>query len=204
MKRTDMNLQDAARVAQLSPDTCPLTPAWLPAVSARSQASGQALIEVCVGLIAIMALVAGMIQIGHLAKVHTDTMVEARKEAGAFAVADFPFVAPPKYISEWEAGDDEKRHTADDQSSDGDAFALKNIIVGKAVSQADEWEHMEEKPNGINDLRYAGNPAVVFGMVKGEASESCDLLPAARKLFYNAESIDVEHKVWTTWTKGLY
>ena len=55
-----------------------------PGVQQFKARDGQAIVEFIVGLVAVLVLFAGLLQVASLAKTHTDTMVEARRLADAW------------------------------------------------------------------------------------------------------------------------
>jgi len=167
--------------------------------------SGQAMIELIVGLVAILALLAGLLQVASLTKTHTDTMVEARREAGELAMLDLELMMDPDYIRDWREGPDTKRYTRDDISTSADSVIFDDTIVEKASADSDGWEILREVPdNRLSRLHDNLDPVSCFGLVRGYDKKSVDLISAVQSLLYRADTIDVECEVWMTWTKGIY
>lgn len=176
---------------------------------ARGSLGGQAIVEFVIGLVAVLALLAGLFQIASLIKSHTDVMVEARRQAGELANTDLDpgqvLLSDAQYIRDWQESGDGKRYTRDDSSTPADAAAFAARFTGKAVPDAAAWSVLGQAPGDrLSALNGAPNPSPFFGLVEGYCSTNVPLLPAARHLFYAAESVDVQCKVWMTWTKGMY
>jgi hypothetical protein len=167
--------------------------------------SGQAMVEVIVGLVALIVLAAGIIQVASLTRAQTDAMVQAREAAGASAFSDVPISVYPEYIHEIEEGADERTYSNDDTFTDADASAFNSTIVNELVTGQNEWDVMDELPNShFSSLRDALTPSTEFGLLRGDASVTVQLLPAVRSLLYRADEIEVECDVWMTWTRGIY
>ena len=170
--------------------------------------SGQAMVELLVGLVVLVVLFAGLLQVASLSKTHNETMVVARRKAGALAMLEPSggiFTLSPDYIRDWHEGSDQKRHTKDDVFTDADPVLFENTIVEKAAGTPYEWQILDGAPtNGVVFLHGNINPESTFGLLKGHDSQNVLLLPGVRSLLYKADSIDVECDVWMTWTKGIY
>lgn len=163
------------------------------------------MIELIIGLVAVLVLVSGLLQVASLTKTHTDVMVEARRQAGRKAVNLFGGSESAEYIRDWEPGDDEKRYTRDDSFTDGSRGAFVGTIVDKAGRAQNDWDIIARTANkGVSELRAGSEPTETFGLVRGYESRDVELLPAVRSLLYRAHSIDVESEVWMTWCTGIY
>lgn len=171
--------------------------------------SGQALVEFLVGIIAVLVLFAGLLQLSSLNKTHTDTMVAARREAGERAMLNLgnqmDILTNPDYILDWEEGPDTSRHSHDDVSTSADPSLFQNEIMDNAVADPAHWNILDQLPgNDLSALRNSLTPSAEFGLVRGHDEETIALLPAVQHLLYSASSINVETEVWMTWTQGMY
>ena len=165
---------------------------------------GQAIVEFIVGLVAVLVLFAGLMQVASLTKTHTDTMVNARRLAAQQAMIDVDGPTSPDYIEDWRVGSDRKPYTRDDGFGTGDAVAFNDRIVDKAA-MAPDWSVVDGiTGNRISGLHGQAAPVSLFGLVRGADSRSVDLLPAVQHLIYDAPSIRVRCDVWMPRTKGLY
>jgi hypothetical protein len=172
-----------------------------------SKRHGQAAVEFLIGLVALLALIAGLIQVISLSTARTNTMVAARREAGKAAIAPSTgYLVPPEYRTTLYAGADGKRYTADDWadvSADREA-RFKNVIVAPSAQSAD-WAFIDSRPdNYISILNQSAAPVQEFGLVSGSSDTKTNLLPAVRHLLYAAPSITVKSTVWMAKTKDIY
>jgi hypothetical protein len=176
-----------------------------------SRRSGQALVELMVGLVVVMVLVSGLLQIASMCRAHTDVMVEARKDAAMLCMLDLGpgmvIASNPDYIRDWHEGGDDRRLSRDDESDTGDASAFHRQIIGSSVHNESAWSLVDAAPyNELSRLRNDPFVATSFGLVKGTAKDSASLstLPAFRRLVYDSDTIDVEATTWMTLCKGVY
>ena len=168
-----------------------------------SSRAGQALVEMVVGLVAILAIVAGLLQIGLLAHAHTQTLMQARAEAGAFAMSPtFAQQAPaPQYLYDWSAGADGRTHSRDDKP----LFALSDDVRDDVLAHAKPpalGNYVGDNP--VNEAYESEALLDSFRIVHGrEESEDIPLYPVVRTLLYDAESIRLEADVWLTWSRQI-
>jgi hypothetical protein len=167
--------------------------------------SGQAIVELMVGLVALLVLIAALLQVASLSSAHDATMVEARRQAGELAMMDAEPAFVPDYILDWHAGPDTKRYTRDDTFTTADPAQFKGTIIDKAAADSTGWDRIDAVPNNrISRIHGSGMPQTELGFVKGTASTNVDLLPVIQSLVYAADSITMETETWMTWTKGIY
>jgi hypothetical protein len=171
----------------------------------HSDENGQAMVELVIAMVAILAVCAGLLQVSTLTKAQTDALFEARKKASEHVFSDAMPMGSPEYIRYWKEGPDGKAMTADDLTTAANGSQFAATIVEKSVATADDWPIIEKAPDDVF-LQLHGNamPITKFGLVGGEATRSVDLIPAVQHLLYRADSIDLESKVWMTWTRGIY
>jgi hypothetical protein len=167
--------------------------------------SGQAMIEVMAGLVALIVLIAGLLQVASLTRAQTDAMVEARQEAGTLALLEEPFSEFPDYIQDIQVGPDGRSYSHDDTTTDALPSEFNQDITERVTEQPSDWDVIDALPNSpLSSLHNAFTPATEFGLLKGDASETITLLPAVINLLYSADEITVESDVWMTWTRGIY
>ncbi|MDA1044392.1 MAG: hypothetical protein O3C57_04125, partial [Verrucomicrobia bacterium] len=167
--------------------------------------SGQAMIEFIVSLVAFLALFAGLLQIMTLSMTHSEVMDNARRQAGERALSRSVFFDTPDYIHEWEAGDDERRYSVDDESSDANEADFLMTIVDKAGASRSDWLVLDlVRDNEVSILRYSPSTATRLGLVQGIDSEPVPLLPAVKHLLYDADEIIVKSEIWMPRTTGIY
>lgn len=167
-----------------------------------SRKSGQALLELVVGLVAILVLFAVIVQLGRLQRAHTQTLLEARAEAGERAMQQgYTVTLPgPQYIRDWEPGSDEKAYSQDDIPRLGSPGILASNILSLALPQP-LADYVPDNP--ITEHSPSVNMDA-FSLVNGTAqSESIALLPIIQRLIYAEDSITMDARVWLTWTEGI-
>ncbi len=167
--------------------------------------SGQAILEFLIGIVAFLALTAGLLQLVLIANAHLDAMNEARQDAGRLAL--LPLLSPdtPDYIRQWNAGDDDRTYSRDDAFNHANAQSFRDIYTEQMAGATADWAVMGAIPgNPIDDLRSAPEPVNAFGLVSASETRDVPLLPAVRHLLYRADQIDIESKVWMTSTYGIY
>ena len=161
--------------------------------------------EFLAGLVAILVLVAGMVQLASITRKHTNTMIDARAMAGQRAVDPVGWLQTSTYIKDWREGGDGKRYTADDEPLPDTLYGFNNEIVDRSADSASGWDLMNNaRYDHIADLRDVSEPPIQFGMVNGSSEADIQLLPVFQRLIYAAQEINLETEVWMTWTKGIY
>ena len=164
---------------------------------------GQAMVELTIGLVAIMVLLGAMIQIGSLINARTQTMARARAEAGADAVSAIAPARPTRneYIYNWHPGGDGRPYTRDDFS----ITATSAVDALELTVQSSGMAGVPPPPdNPFGSLASAPDIVGDFALIYSRESASVDVLPVIRRLVYNNESIEVESDVWMVWGAGIY
>jgi len=174
-------------------------------IGTRHGCNGQAMIELIVGLVAVLVLFAGLLQVVSLTQARTETMVSARREAGTRAVAANANRMTPDYIRHIQVGPDRSRYSADDANTSANPAQLRNVIINRAASDPSGWTVIDRVPNNAFSALHANpNPISDFGFLNGYDSRRVELIPTIRDLVYDADSITVESEVWMPWTRGMY
>ena len=170
----------------------------------RTRRSGSALIEFAVGMIPMMVLVVGLLQIVTLARTRMDTLREARSQAGMLSTLSAQTLSSPAFIRDWQVAADEHHMTVDDTFTTADSSGFMRDVVDRSVVNSTDWDIMAGVPNSpFYRLHRSGNIMSEFGLVEDSEEATVELLPAVRLLFDNQENIDVNSIVWMSWTKGL-
>ncbi len=165
--------------------------------------SGQAMAEMVVGLLSIMLLVAGLVQIGMLSRHHTATLLDARAEADAMAMRDnyMEHVPGPSYIQDWQEGVEGVRYTQKDEMQLGNPSEIKAGVLRHARP---EQLARHVYPQRVQSLQESVLLVEAFEFVRGHSrAEPVPLLPVIRRLVAQDESIRMEHEVWMPWARGL-
>ena len=170
--------------------------------------AGQAMIELMAGLVVVLAVFAGLLQIASLTRTHTEANVEARREAGSLTMLDTLDGLPltmPDYMRDRFEGPDTRRHSRDDTFDNANPANFDGLITQQTAPDQAGWDALNSVPgNAVSGLNGNPNPVAMFGLVRGQEEDQVELIPAVRSLLYHADSIDVEGKAWMTWTKGIY
>lgn len=154
--------------------------------------NGQAIVEFVVALIPLLALVAGLVQLGMLTNAHTEAMVEARRRVANRMIVTSLGSAARDYYADWDNGHDGVSYSADDEAQEGNVRALRTALTVPAHT-----EELEARVGGnlISDLTI--DPyLILWGLEQGEHSETVPVLPIARSLFYADDEIEVAAEVW--------
>ncbi len=163
------------------------------------------MIEFIAGLVAILVLSAGLLQIVSLTRAQADVMTEARKLAGEKSLLDVATLEPAQFIRAMEKGPDDKKYTRDDTFTLADAGTFRSSVINRTVENDADWTYITQSGDEhFTQMRNTANPSLVFGMVQGESHETVDLISAVQSLIYRAPSIRVEGEVWMTRTGDIY
>ncbi len=165
----------------------------------RVHTQGQAMIEFVIAILMVVIVIAGVLQFVELAGVKGDLLAQIRSEAGEEAFGNrISLTTPPIYILDWQAGNDEIRHTADDTLDRGLAGnTLQQAVVNRSTAQADDWRYVDEaKSYAIPVLHASTLPMSALGFIHVEAQEEVTLLPAMRDWIIGKESVTVGTELW--------
>ncbi len=175
-----------------------------PPAAADPARSGQAIVELTVALVAVMVLVAALLQIGTLSRVHLDTINNAREEAAMFAVASqYGSVIPgPAYLATWTAGLDGATYSRDDAPVSGNAQGIRDTVLDTARPGA----LAALRPgNAVSEAAFQSPLVQHFDLVHGrDTSPPQALLPVVRSLLYRRDIITLDADAWMVWTQGIY
>ncbi len=177
-------------------------PAAQPASRLGIDRSGQAMVELAVGLVIIMVLIGGLIQIGRLSNAHTRTMIQARAMAARAALAATQPQPAGRYIYSWIAGPDGQPYTRDDIP----VLATNAPEAPRAIDLAAQPQQLAGFVPGNAPASWLARPQQIdeFYLVQGHNQEVCPTLSIIRALIADQEAINVESEAWLVWTKGLY
>jgi len=164
---------------------------------------GQALTELLIGLVAIVVVLAFLLQSGRLLRARTNALHRARAEAGSAALSSVysRYVPGPIFGGDWSDGPDGRAYSRDDRLRRGNPLPLRLVVAANA--------RPEELDRHVADNAFRAvqnDPEVVdqFWLTCGRArSESVPLLPVIRALLYRADEITFDETVWLTWCEGL-
>jgi len=166
--------------------------------------AGQAMIELMLGMILVLILLAGTVQFLNVANTHTGMDATARGQAGYLAMSS-PTENTPRYITPWLPGPDGQEFTADDVAQTGppDTIAL---IANNSVADPTDWKVLNAFSNtpSMEVLSQESGALTALGFVDVSESATVPVSDLARSLFYDSESVTVKEDVWMPIMNGLY
>ena len=117
-------------------------------------------------------------------------------------------VAPP-YVSDWEAGADGTRYTADDQPvRNGTALsATIATLTGYSVKSPDDWTYVDSNsrlPVSMSRLHASPLAAGTLGFAHAEETLHVPVEPVIRQLVYDKDEVAIKEEVWMPLMGGLY
>lgn len=159
--------------------------------------------ELVVVLVAVVAVTAGLLQIAALSRVRLQMLNEARGSAAAYAISDSYLTIEPaaQLLTDWSKGKDQQPMSADDIPG----VTTPGLIRDDILAYAHPEELDAVVPGNVVSAAMMQDPLIdAFGLVRGHAkSDPIPLIPVARHLFYQADSITLEADAVTVWMKGL-
>lgn len=170
----------------------------------KKNQSGQALVELCIGLIAILTVFAGIIQIGRMGLARMEARVEATGTASALSMnaASTSFRLIRSYIRQMDEGGDQRSYSLDDVAMPGNRDEMFDTLL------APNQPGMLNSYAPGNILAGIQNPVDMMGetgLVRSTASENnIPVLPIVRKLFIQRNTVDIDVTVWSIRTGDLY
>lgn len=160
--------------------------------------SGQAMVEFVITLLVVVVAVTGILQFVEIAAEREDQISEIRGRAGKQALQGEGFTDVADDIKDWEEGDDELRHTADDVMKRGNLSAtLGRDILDQTAREETDWALLEPAVNDrIPRVRGSGAPAARLGLYHAKTRKEIDLFPATRDWLLKKETITVGADLW--------
>jgi hypothetical protein len=151
--------------------------------------NGQAAVEFLLGLLAIVLLLAGLIQYALLAGLQTDFMAEVREEAGEQALSG--------------------------SATTSEGSALLGILASQSAQTPEQWLRADAgravKFDGMRLNESAGayastlaGTAPVFGFIHSRRAQTFDIEPILRTLAGIQDSVTIEAEVWMPPLGDLY
>ena len=163
------------------------------------------MIELMLGMILILILVAGTIQFMVVAFAHAGLDGNLRGEVGLLALSPQAFQDTPRYIQTWDPGADGQRLTADDQAKLTSSRTLA-VIANDSIVQPTDWNFLNALSKGcsLRQIDQSAAPEANLGFVKKTQALSVSVSDVAQNLFYASDTIIVKEEVWLPILNGLY
>ena len=168
--------------------------------------SGQAMIELMLGVIMILILVAGGVQLADIMRHHSAIDARIRGDAGVIAMSPLLFLDTPDYILTWDGGRDRQRFTADDRRVPGDPAAIKNIADHTARQGSQDWGVFLglHQPSSIEALHQTPVPMMALGFVGVRCTVQVPVSDIVQELVYASPEVKEQEDCWMPVMRGLY
>ncbi len=159
--------------------------------------AGQAMVEFVIAILAVVIVVAGFFQLMEIVGARGDIFRSIRGKAGKEALSPGRLFDRPDYIREWREGEDEFRHTADDEFERGSiAATLGAGVVDHTVGDGAGWTYLDGAVNAdLAELR-GGLSAAALGLVREKETEKIYLMPAMKNWIIGKEYVVVGSELW--------
>jgi len=171
--------------------------------------SGQAMIEFCMSLLVLLLLVIGLLHVSRMARISLAIHSEIRAEAGVSAMQGGGLGIMPEAISDWNAGPDNIRYTADDKAKINStaAFGIMGMLVDTSVQAADDWQAVSGKtrlPTSMAALQNVMGMSTFIGFAHESEKVRMKVDPFLQQTVYDAPEITIKEEVWIPQMGGLF
>jgi len=168
--------------------------------------SGQAFVELILGIIVIIMILAGGIQYLRVANAHRGLTTTVRGEVGERALSGIFTNETPSYIQTWDDGGDDIRHTDDDTPDTIEDPLTLYTIADHSVRDDADWVQLDRlaRDNPMLRMHESGTPTTELGFISVARPDTVDVDPAVREFIYDVPIVTVEHTVWFPLLGGLY
>ncbi|MFA6567214.1 MAG: hypothetical protein WCS96_03305 [Victivallales bacterium] len=172
-------------------------------MNVKRNRDGQAMVELTVSLVGILAVFCGFLLISKLSIQNVDNIIEAREESDDNAINSI--IANPGYsILSWGKGSDNYMYTADDTRITGvfadpalfseelqnDIFSLKSDLLMNYINE--------------NFAPNVGNPGFIFltaaNLTSGDSSSSVELDDLEQFFYVDTASITLKDEIYMPFT----
>jgi hypothetical protein len=171
---------------------------------ARRTRSGQALVEFCIGLVAMLAVIGGVFQLGRMGLARTEARVEATQRASINSMRseEATGLSIPGYIARVSEGEDEATYSVDDIRVGGN----EQILYERLLAPNQPHRLQEIAPgNPLAEMGDSFEMMVGLGLVPGRGAEyDIPVLPIVRRLFFDQPTVDIDVTSWMIRTGDIY
>lgn len=176
--------------------------------TARARRSGQASVEFVVGILLMLIVLTGIIHVSRMARTSLFLHAVLRGSAGKDAMSDTTSVNPT-YISDWDAGEDGIRYTADDRPTRNGAMlpATLDLLTQLSVKKPDDWNTIAADtrlPVSMVSLHSDPLLATIVGFTHSEETLHVPVDTVIRQLIYDKDEVSIKEEVWMPLMGGLY
>ncbi len=167
---------------------------------------GQAFVELIIGIVVIVMILAGGIQFFYVSNAHRSLTTTVRGSVGEQALIGSGTVETPEYVFTWDDGADEIRHTDDDTPVTGPPQTLTTIADYSVGTPAD-WDLLDplSRDNPMLVMRESSLPTTELALIKSSTPPVTIVVdPAVRTFIFDLPTVTVRHTVWMPLLGGLY
>jgi hypothetical protein len=163
------------------------------------------MIELMMGMILVLILLAGAVQFMDVADAHTGIDSGVRGRTGFLAMSPRTLEDAPRYIETWQPGADGQRFTADDRATCGSPDVIGTIANG-SVNAATDWDAFSRltRPSSLEALHQSPVPLMALGFIGIRQTTTVPVSQLAQDLFYGNASVTVQEDCWLPIMNGLY
>lgn len=170
--------------------------------------SGQAAVEFIVGLLLMLIVLTGIIHVCRMSRTSLFLHSVLRGNAGEEAMSVISS-ASTGYISDWQAGPDGIRYTADDQPVRNSAMLLAtlDLLTRYTAENPDDWNYIAggtRLPVSMVTLHASPIMATTVGFVHAEETLHVPVDTVIRQLIYDKDEVAIKEEVWMPLMGGLY
>jgi len=166
--------------------------------------NGQALVEFCIGLVALLTVFVGIILLGKLGLARTEARVEATRRANqAIDLGPNTVVQLPNYVRGIDAGIDNRPYSQDDVSLSGNPL---NTLLTLAQPNHQIELRSHAPGNQLAELGSSNDFMSSSGLVGRSVNQRVPIEnhPIIRRLFFNQNMVNLTVTVWSVRTGDLY
>ncbi|MFZ4396626.1 MAG: hypothetical protein ACOYOU_13465 [Kiritimatiellia bacterium] len=167
--------------------------------------SGQAMIELMIGVITMLILLVGSVLFLLVSDAHTYIDSGIRGRTGFLAMSPLITEDIPRYIRTWLPGADGQRFTADDRAECVAPLAVQ-MIARRSVQTEAQWRELDDlrRPSSLRALHETPVPLISMGFIGIRRSAVLPVPEFAQDLFYPNPTVTVQEDVWVPIMNGLY
>lgn len=162
------------------------------------------MIELMLGVILIMLVLAGSLQFIDIASMHSAIDAHVRGDAGVVAMSPLTYWDTPACIKTWTPGPDGP-YTAGDQIVPGTPNTL-NTIANYSVRVPTDWNEFDQlrTPSSLVPLHLTLTSPEGLGFIGVRIAQDVPVSDIIQELVYPKPTVTVREDVWFPVTKGLY
>ena len=180
-----------------------------PQRAARRTRRGQTAIEFVACLLLLLLVISGLVHVNRMARTSLFLHSVLRGLAGQEAMESGAASIAPEYISDWQAGPDGDRYTADDTAVRSGATlpVVLDTLTRLSVKEPDDWATVTDKsllPVSLAALQRSPVSSTVLGFSHREETLHVPVDTVIRELVYNKDKVAIKEEVWVPLMGGLY